>query len=266
MSHVRVSTPFNISLDFEMASLPYRILAWFTDLAILLLYSRGMKRFLIWANEGNGEYSVGADILIVSMPMLLYPLIMETLFQGQSIGKKLLKIRVISIEGGEPKLGQYLMRWIFRAWEWPLFFGFFYRNSLYMSGQLFSTLTAGMIVVIIIAISRKSQRLGDLAAGTTVVDLRQRFSLSDTLFMDIADEAYEVRFPEVMRLTDRDINAVRSVIHQARRFQQYDMASRVAVKIKTVLQIETDMDDIFFLEKLIMDYNYIATRENTLYP
>ena len=261
MSYVRVSTPFNISLDFEMAPLPYRILAWCADLVVLLLYSRGMRRFLSWLYEGN-DYSIGADILLVSMPMLLYPLLMEIAFQGQSLGKKLLKLRVISIEGGEPKLGQYLMRWIFRVWEWPLLFGFIYQDIIIFSGQLYSTVVMGLAVVIIIALSRRSQRLGDLAAGTALVDLRQKFSLQDTLFMDIEDDDYQVLFPDVMRLSDRDINGVRSVVQQARRYQQYDMANRVAEKIKTVLHIETSMDDVAFLEKLIMDYNYIATRDD----
>jgi hypothetical protein len=171
-----------------------------------------------------------------------------------------LGIRVISIEGGEPRLGQYLMRWIFRLWDWPLFFGYVALDSWGIFFQVFATCLLGLMVAIIVAVSNKSQRLGDLAAGTTVVDLRYRYSLADTLFKDISDEGYQVRFPEVMRLSDRDINAIRSVIQYARQKKKTDTAASVAQKVQQVLQIEANMEVLPFLEKLLDDYNYLATR------
>jgi hypothetical protein len=111
-----------------------------------------------------------------------------------------------------------------------------------------------------VSVSNKSQRLGDLAAGTTVVDLRYRYSLADTLFKDISDEGYQVRFPEVMRLSDRDINAIRSVIQYAHKKKKTETAASVAHKVQQVLQIEANMEVLPFLEKLLDDYNYLATR------
>lgn len=261
MSQVSVSTPFNIYLEFEIAPFFRRLLAWFIDMLVLVLYARGMKYFLDQVIYGPVEISKGVDVVLVSLPMLLYHLLMETLYQGQSLGKKAMGIRVISIEGGEPRLGQYLMRWLFRLWEWPMFFGYLAMDSYWFVIQVLLTGVLGLVVVVIVAVSNKSQRLGDLAAGTTVVDLRYRYSLADTLFKEIVDENYKVRFPEVMRLSDRDINAIRSVIAYTEKNQQYETAHRVAGKVREVLNIQTDLEVLDFLEKLLSDYNYLATKD-----
>jgi uncharacterized RDD family membrane protein YckC len=261
MPQVAVTTPFNIFLEFEIAPFFRRLSAWVLDLIILLLFARGMKYFLHDVIFSNTYFSAGIDVVLVSMPMLFYHLVMEATFQGQSLGKKALGIRVISLEGGEPRLGQYLMRWIFRVWEWPLFFGFLYMDSYYIYLQFFAVCIGGTVVVIVIAVTNKSQRLGDIAAGTTVVDLRYRYTLADTLFKDIQDTDYKVTFPQVMRLSDRDINAIRSVIAYTEKHHRFETAHRIAGKVKSVLEIQSDLEVLDFLEKLMSDYNYLATRE-----
>lgn len=261
MSQVSVSTPFNIYLEFEIAPFFRRLLAWFLDMVVLMTYARGMKYFLDEVIFENTATNIGADFILVSLPMLFYHLLMEVLYQGQSLGKKAMAIRVISLEGGEPRLGQYLMRWIFRLWEWPMLFGYLAIESYWLFVQVFLTGLLGLVVVITIAVSNKSQRLGDLAAGTTVVDLRNKFSLSDTLFKEIQETGYKVQFPDVMRLSDRDINAIKSVIAFTEKNKSYETAERVANKVKSVLEIESDLEVVDFLERLLNDYNYLATRE-----
>jgi uncharacterized RDD family membrane protein YckC len=262
MSLVSVSTPFNIDLDFEVAPFQKRVLAWAIDIILLLLYARGMKLFVQAAFvQDYSNYPMGLDLILVSMPMFFYHLLMEAVFQGRSLGKKLIGIRVISLEGGEPDIGQYLLRWIFRFWEWPIFFGFVAISSLDLIYQVLASITIGVVVLIIIAITSKSQRLGDLAAGTTVVSIRYKYTLSDTVFREITPLNYNVTYPEVMRLSDRDINAVKTVISQTQKNKRYDTAHRVAMKIKEVLNIQSDADVIDFLETLLADYNYLATKE-----
>ena len=262
MHPVAVSTPFNIDLEFEIAAFHKRLLAWFADLLILLLYARGMKFFLGEAFiSKDGSYPVGLDIFLVTIPLMFYHLLMEAVFQGQSFGKRLAGIRVISLEGGEPDIGQYLLRWILRVWEWPLVFGFVQMHSYGIYFQVLATGLSGLLVVIIIAITNKSQRLGDLAAGTTVVETRNKYSLSDTLFQEVAVQDYKVSFPMVMKLSDRDINAIKTVLKQAQTTNRYDTAHRVALKIKEVLKIDSDLDVNVFLERLLADYNYLATKD-----
>jgi uncharacterized RDD family membrane protein YckC len=203
---------------------------------------------------------MGVDILVVSLPLLLYHLICEIVFHGQSIGKKAMGIRVMSVEGGDPGISQYLLRWFFRVWEWPLVFSFVYPGLLIIY-QLIIVGFFGIIVVIIIAVTAKNQRLGDLAANTAIVNTKINTSIHDTVFMEITQKDYAVKFPQVLKLSDRDINTIKSVLDQTYKSNKYETAHRIAARIKNVLQIETDLEVDIFLERLIADYNYLATKE-----
>jgi uncharacterized RDD family membrane protein YckC len=207
------------------------------------------------------DENIGLDILVVSVPLLLYSLLSELWFNGQTLGKKILSIRVISLEGGEPTFGQYLLRWITRFFEWPFLFGYIAFSNENVLLYSFVTGLLGIAVVIIISVSNKSQRLGDMAAGTVVVNTRSALTLADTVFMQIDKTDYKVMFPEVMRLSDRDINTIKTVLTQANKRKNYDMCYRVSMKIKEVLNINSEMQVDKFLEKLLADYNYLATRE-----
>lgn len=260
MSNVQISTPFNISLEFEIAPFYKRLLAYFIDLTILVIYAVFMRFFLYDGLQLNGEFSIGIDILVISLPMLLYHLICEISFHGQSLGKMAMGIRVMSLEGGDPTLSQYLLRWFFRVWEWPLVFSFVLPGFQIML-QLIVVGVFGVIVIIIIAVTEKNQRLGDLAANTAIVNTKIQSSIHDTVFMEITQKNYEVLFPQVLKLSDRDINTIKSVLNQSYKTNNYEMAHRIAARIKNVLQVENDLEVDVFLERLIADYNFLATRE-----
>jgi len=258
MPAIQINTPFNLALDFEVAALHKRILAYLADIVVLVIYSWGMKKFL--DEVLRIEYNrYGIDILLVSIPMLLYALVCEISMHGQSVGKKLLGIRVMSLEGGEPTVSQYLLRWATRFFEWPLVFGFVFPN-FWIIFQLFFVGFLGVFVVIIVAVSKANQRLGDLGAGTVVVDTRIKTYLHETVFLDISHKDYIVQFPEVMKLTDRDINTIKSILDVAARKGDFQLAANAADKIKNHLKIQSAMSPFDFLEKVLMDYNYISTK------
>ena len=79
--------------------------------------------------------------------------------------------------------------------------------------------------------------------------------------MQIDARDYTVLFPEVMRLSDRDINTIKTVLTQAKKSHNYDMCYRISMKIKEVLHIHSELQVDQFLEKLLADYNYLATKE-----
>ncbi len=261
MSIISINTAFNIDLEFEIAEFHKRLLAYIIDFVLLIIYLYSMKTLLYKVFLAGEEASVGLDILVISTPMLLYSLLTELLMNGQTIGKKLMGIRVISLEGGEPTLGQFLLRWMTKFFEWPFLFGYIAFSRFDLVGYAFITGLFGIAVVIIIAVSPKNQRLGDMIAGTVVVNARSALTVADTVFMNINKADYKVMFPQVMRLSDRDINTIKGVLTQAAKRNNYDMCHRVAMKIKEVLNIETDMHVDQFLEKLLEDYNYLATKE-----
>jgi uncharacterized RDD family membrane protein YckC len=261
MGIIQIGTAFNIDLEFEIAEFHKRLLAYIIDFVLLLIFLYSMKYVMYNEFVLNWDESVGMDILIISLPMLLYSLLTELWFNGQTLGKKIMAIRVISLEGGEPTFGQFILRWVTRFFEWPFFFGYIAFSNANVLIYVFVTGMLGIAVVIIVSVTNKNQRLGDMIAGTVVVNTKSALTVADTVFMQINTTDYKVMFPQVMRLSDRDINTIKGVLIQASKRNNYDMCHRVSMKIKEVLQIQSDMHVDQFLEKLLADYNYLATKE-----
>lgn len=261
MTNVQINTAFNVGLDFEIAAFHKRLLAYLIDFTLMAIYLISLK-YLLYDSLGlDKETSIGFDIIVISLPMLFYSLLTELLLNGQTIGKKLMQIRVISLEGGEPTLGQFILRWITKFFEWPFLFGYIYASSLALITYAFYTGFFGLAVLLAILVTKKSQRLGDIAAGTVVVDAKSYMTVNDTIFIAVNNTNYKVTFPEVMRLSDNDINTIKTVLTQARKNHNHDICMRIEYKIKEVLKIESRLSSIDFLEKLLEDYNYLATKE-----
>ncbi len=261
MPTVQINTAFNVELDFEVAPFHKRLVAYLIDFALLAIYLFSMKHLLYGTFSLDTEKSTGIDILVISLPMLFYSLLTELLLNGQTIGKKIMRIRVISLDGGEPTFGQFILRWITKFFEWPFLFGYIYASSIALFLYAMYTGFFGIAVVIAILVTKKSQRLGDLAAGTIVVDSKTFMSINDTIFIAVDKTNYKPVFPEVMRLSDNDINTIKTVLTQARKNHNHDICMRIEYKIKDVLKIESKLSSIDFLEKLLEDYNYLATKE-----
>ena len=261
MPIIQIPTAFNIDLEFEIAEFHKRLFAYIIDFILLVIYLYSMKYLLYAGFNIDFEENVGLDILVISVPMLLYSLLTELWMNGQTLGKKLMNIRVISLEGVEPTLGQFILRWITKFFEWPFLFGYIFFSKEALVAYIFITGFLGIAVIIIIAVTPKNQRLGDLAAGTVVVNTKSLLTVADTVFMEVNKNDYKVIFPDVMRLSDRDINTIKTVLTQAGKNNNYDMCNRVAMKVKEVLKINTELHPGQFLKKLLEDYNYLATKE-----
>ena len=261
MNNVEINTAFNVGLNFEFAAFHKRALAYSIDFILLVIYLFIMKTLLYNDFRLDEEKNAGFDILVVSMPMLLYSLITELLLNGQTVGKKIMQIRVISLEGGEPTLGQFVIRWITKFFEWPFLFGFVFFSAENIIGYATITGFCAIPVVILVLATKKRQRLGDLAAGTTVVQTKTELNINDTIFIDLKSKNYVPTFPTVMKLSDNDINTINTILSQAKKNYNHDLCMRVEYKIKDVLKIESRLSSIDFLEKLMEDYNYLATKE-----
>lgn len=261
MPIIQVATAFNIDLEFDIAEFHKRLFAYIIDFVLLIIYLYSMKNLLYNGLDIGFRENVGLDILVISLPMLLYSLLTELWMNGQTLGKRIMAIRVISLEGGEPTLGQFILRWITKFFEWPFLFGYIMLQNEILFLYIIITGILGIGVIITIAVTPKSQRLGDLAAGTVVVNTRTKLTVEDTVFMEVNKPDYKVMFPTVMRLSDRDINTIKTVLTEAGKRRNYEMCDRVANKVKEVLQIDTTLYSYQFLEKLLEDYNYLATRE-----
>jgi len=63
-----------------------------------------------------------------------------------------------------------------------------------------------------------------------------------------------------MRLSDRDLNIIKSVYSTVLKRNDYALAERTAEKIETALKIRSTQHPLAFLETLLKDYNYLSTR------
>jgi uncharacterized RDD family membrane protein YckC len=262
MSSIHIATPFNIEIEFELAELHKRLLAYLIDFVLLILYMISML-YLLFGGLRIGESGGGFVLIVLVIPMLMYTMMSELLMNGQTVGKKILRIKVVSLEGGEPTLSQYLLRWFMRFYEWAfIIFLLFWGNGFWGLVWLF---VGGLVTMVIIAISPKNQRLGDIIAETVVVNSKSNITVEDTIFIPVSQTDYKVSFPQVMRLSDRDINTIKGVITQANKSNNFDMCNRVALKVQTVLAIDSDMYALDFLERIMEDYNYLSTRESAAF-
>jgi uncharacterized RDD family membrane protein YckC len=246
MADIKIPTSFNIDLEFESADIMKRLLAWLIDLAIRACYFLLVYSALITFRM-DFEAHVFVYMLFISLPILFYFPIMEISMNGQTPGKKMLQLQVVSMTGNQPGISQHLIRWIFRIIETPL--GFF-------------LLVPVIIPAIAVMRTPYSQRLGDLVAGTIVISTKRKGSIEETIFRDLSNSGYQPQFPQIMKLSDRDMNKVKDLLDRALKARDEDLAFRVASRVKEVLHITSDLPHTHFLETVLNDYNYYTTRDN----
>ncbi len=239
---ITVDTSQNVSIHFVKASLGDRILAFVIDILLKIIYIvicifgciliYGEKRILGY------DYTPFMLILIVVLyvPVFLYDLLFEALMDGQTPGKKIMKIKVVNLVGDSLTLGACFLRWLFRIVD---FFPGFYC----------------LVGTISIAATKNSQRIGDILAKTTVIKVKNLVELRDTVFQMLNDD-YKAEFPSVVRLSSRDIEIIKQVLTKPEYKNNPEVVEPLFTKIKTLLDIETDYDAITFLNKVINDYTY----------
>ena len=66
-------------------------------------------------------------------------------------------------------------------------------------------------------------------------------------------------YSQVMQLSDRDINTLKSIIQSVIKKNDYELSMKIADRIKSKLKIESDQDSLEFLQTLLKDYNYYST-------
>lgn len=268
MSVIRVTTSFNLDIDFEAPPFHRRLFAWMIDLFILMFYiiiaSKILKQIESTMDYSDDNmYNMWAVGLVLVLPFILYHPVSEILMNGQSVGKKLMGIQVVNENGGKPSISQYIIRWLIRTSDYMVLVIIIYAPYIAIFGIQFFWALGGSLALLVTDIvlvnSKKNQRLGDLLAHTILIKTNQKTSIDDTIFLQIA-EGYVPSFPAVMHLSDRDINALKSILDTAKKHNDYDLAQNASEKIKTHLKIDTSLSPFDFLEILLKDYNYLAAQ------
>lgn len=262
MSVIRVTTNFNIDLEFESAPFYKRLLAWVLDTVVLLIYIVVAVKFLNWLDRKSGQETIWALFMLLIIPYLTYHLVCEITMNGQSIGKRIMRIRVVNENGGQPGMGQYVIRWLIRTSDYMVIVIMLFAPVAARAGDFSFLWKIGiplglLFTDLILVNTKKQQRLGDLLAHTLVISTTQNQSISDTVFLDV-EQSYIPSFPQVMQLSDRDINALKGILDTAKKRHDYNLAEMATEKIKSHLKIDTTLSPYDFLETLLKDYNYLS--------
>ena len=239
MEAVVINTSQNVGIDYEPAGLGNRLLAGILDVLFKIgfVFCLSILYSLLEINVriSSSSYAVLLSILIY-LPYLLYDFLFETFMHGQTFGKKIMKIKVVKLDGTQPSVSSYLLRWLIRLLE------------IDMCG--------GLIAIISIAVSKNSQRLGDMAAGTTVIHIKPAVTLQDTILQQEKHQAYNIVFKQVTMLSDTDMQLVKDVYDFYEKTDNAEALEKLAKKIKEKTGITTTLNNEEFIATLLKDYNH----------
>jgi uncharacterized RDD family membrane protein YckC len=242
MSELSIATTQNVTINFQAASVGQRMAASSLDLLIKIAYIITIGTvFFWWLGVGDmldamDTWSRIAVLIFFFFPVMIYSVTLESIFEGQTIGKKLIKIKVVKIDGYQGGFGDYLIRWLFRIIE--------------------NNIMGGLIGLIAMATNKKVQRMGDMAAGTAVITLKNNINISNTILEEIGD-AYKPIYPLVIKLSDNDMRIIKDTFLIAEKSDDMETILKLAKKIETVTGIKNQSgNSIDFIKTILKDYNF----------
>jgi uncharacterized RDD family membrane protein YckC len=156
-----VATPERVSFSYETANVGSRFVALLIDSIIQLLLFSGVGAVALLVDVVTGSSTASGLILLIGGLVVFggYFMVSEAVWSGSTLGKRALRLRAVDARGGPVTVGQAVIRNLVRIVD--------FLPSYYLAGA------------IAIFVTRRNQRLGDLAAGTLVVRERQAVRLRD---------------------------------------------------------------------------------------
>ncbi len=256
-NRINLQTPESVELEFTLAGIGSRAYALVIDYLILgaaLFLSVVIAIFLnyqitaldsVFSIENQQtliQWLWAIEALIVFTIYVGYFVFFETIWQGQTIGKKKAKIRVIADDGKPISLGQSTLRALLRPVDDLFFVGVFF-----------------------IALGKKEKRIGDLVAGTIVI--QEEFSSNNRTFKptEKAQElALQLRIesdvarlsPENFAILSNYLQSRNQMISRSRR----ELARKLAEQVKNIMELEDFPQDTTadcFVEAVYLAYQQV---------
>ncbi len=195
---VTILTPEKVELSFRLAGLASRTGAVLLDLGIWLIAFAAAMIGWAWLSSRlsvpENLANTGFDIILycAAVGLLLYFVLLTWLNRGQTLGKRMVGLRVISQNGGAVSLPSAVLR------------------TLLMAADAFPVLL--LVDVVLLFLSARCQRLGDMVAGTLVVIARNPHKVSGQAMPPQAWNPYLDCVHSVSGLDEQDLQAIRTLL------------------------------------------------------
>ncbi|PQJ72923.1 RDD family protein [Polaribacter butkevichii] len=265
MKRLQIKTAQNVNINFTLANVGQRLLAFGLDNVIKFAYLYFAIKFLdfkMFDTAVNGDsWSIRALDVIVFLPITFYSLYTEIWLDGQTVGKKLLHLKVINIDGFKPSTTDFMMRWFLRMVDFNLFtLLFVYVASLGLDSEIALLMLlfffGKMIGFFLILFTDNNQRFGDIIANTVVIYLKDDVKFSETILENISN-TYVPTYPNVIKLSDNDARIIKSTFRSAKKFSDYKTLIKLRSKILEVTGIKSvHKSDTEFIDVVLKDYNF----------
>jgi len=238
MANLKINTTQNVNLGYKVVGIGERLLAFVIDLFIFILYFYIVSLITSFIdNVVNDRWTVfGIESLLI-LPVMFYSLYMHMLFNGRTVGKMILKIRVVKVDGSPVHWSNFMIRWMLRLVDLWIFSG-----------------SVGMLTILF---SEKKQRLGDAAAGTVVISIKNNVKITHTILEEFED-TYKPKFLSVTKLSDKDVRLIKETFLIAKRSNDYKTLKALRNKVEGILEEKSDLYDKQFIDTVLKDYNYFT--------
>lgn len=239
MESVTIQTTQNVRIDYQLAKAGSRLGAFFIDAVTFSVGFWIISLLLASLIRSTEAFSILAFGTIFSF--LAYYFLLELFNRGQTIGKRVVGLRVIRLDGRDPTPADFLTRSVFLLPD--------------------VLLSSGIPALLLISSGRHNQRLGDIVAGTVVIQtsIANTFTLEE--IMGITNrEDHEPEFPGVQKFTNQDMMVVKHALQRSRKYgnEAHKLALRkLAIRIADELELdkkEVKYTPEKFLEKVLLDF------------
>jgi uncharacterized RDD family membrane protein YckC len=236
LKQIEIKTSGRISIQFDIANLRDRALAFIVD--SIILYA--IIFILFFLGIGIIGENIERFMYIIILPIFFfYTLICEIFWNGITPGKRAMGIRVIKLNGEFARTNDYLIRWLFRWLDIWL--------SVFVIGS------------ILINSSRNAQRLGDILAGTTLIKFNSKYNMELKDILDIDNQQnHTPKFLQVVQLRDEDMIIVKQTLFSQMHYKNNAHNKRLkelADHLREELKIKHESgNDVEFLKTLLKDY------------
>lgn len=237
MVNFQIETAQNVNISQQFAGVGHRIIAFIIDGLIIAAYMLSMS-FVFSQLDMFDDFSivVGATI---GLPPFFYHLLWESLWNGRSPGKAALQLKVVKLDGTKPALSNYMIRWVLRLID--------------------VTICSGAVALFAILLNGKGQRLGDIAAQTTVISERDTIQLFRTLLVEVP-ENYIPTYSQVTLFSDTEMQTIKNMYQDAKAKGNHNIILKLSEQVSKVMQITSEETPMVFLESVIKDYNYYTQK------